>query len=81
MNPQAVPRVKNLIRRSRVAECREFLDRALNMATAREIGELLQALVLEKFPEEFRFFDPSALNPSRVKGNNKGNSLLNRRLH
>ncbi len=81
MNPQAVPRVKNLIRRSRAAECKDFLHRALSMATAREIGEVLQALVLEKFPEEFRFFDPSALTPHRTRSASKGNSFRNQRLH
>jgi phosphoenolpyruvate-protein phosphotransferase (PTS system enzyme I) len=81
MNPQAVPRVKNLIRRSRASECKEFLHRALGMATAREIGEVLQALVLERFPEEFRFFDPSALTPHRTRSTNKGNSFRNQQLH
>jgi phosphoenolpyruvate-protein phosphotransferase (PTS system enzyme I) len=81
MNPQAVPRVKNLIRRSRASECKEFLHRALGMATAREIGEVLQALVLDRFPEEFRFFDPSALTPHRTRSTNKGNSFRNQQLH
>jgi phosphotransferase system enzyme I (PtsI) len=81
MNPQAVPRVKNLIRRSRASECKEFLHRALGMATAREIGEVLQSLVLDRFPEEFRFFDPSALTPHRTRTTNKGNSIRNQQLH
>ncbi|HAA02923.1 MAG TPA: phosphoenolpyruvate--protein phosphotransferase [Syntrophobacteraceae bacterium] len=81
MNPQAVPRVKNLIRRSRAAECTGFLKRALDMATAREISEVLQALVLEKFPEEFRFFDPSALNPDRSRSATKRSSTHNHPLH
>jgi phosphoenolpyruvate-protein phosphotransferase (PTS system enzyme I) len=81
MNPQAVPRVKNLIRRARASECKDFLHRALDMATAREIGEVLQALVLDKFPEEFRFFDPSALTPHRTRSTNKGSSLRNQQLN
>jgi phosphoenolpyruvate-protein phosphotransferase (PTS system enzyme I) len=63
MNPRAAPRVKNLIRRLRRDECRAFLDRVLRLGTAQEISELLQAMVLEKFPEEFRFHDSSALFP------------------
>jgi phosphotransferase system enzyme I (PtsI) len=81
MNPQAVPRVKNLIRRSRASECKDFLHRALGMATAREIGEILQELVLNKFPEEFRFFDPSALTPHRTRSANKGNSFRSQQVH
>ena len=63
MNPQAAPRVKNLIRRLRLDDCRAFLERVLRLGTAQEISELLQAMVLEKFPEEFGFYDSSALFP------------------
>jgi phosphotransferase system enzyme I (PtsI) len=63
MNPQAAPRVKNLIRRLRLDDCRAFLERVLRLGTAQEINELLQEMVLEKFPEEFRFYDPNALFP------------------
>jgi phosphoenolpyruvate-protein phosphotransferase (PTS system enzyme I) len=81
MNPQAAPRVKNLIRRSQVAECRDFLEQALGLGTAQEVGVLLQTLVLEKFPEEFRFFDPSALTPCPTRHANKEVTLRNQRLH
>jgi len=66
MNPQAVPRVKNLIRRSSLEKCRQFLHRALDMGTAVEINDLLQEMVLREFPEEFRLFDPSALRTDTI---------------
>jgi phosphotransferase system enzyme I (PtsI) len=81
MNPQTVPRVKNLIRRSVIEECRDFLNQALTLGTAQEIGVLLQTLVLEKFPEEFRFFDPSALTPCLTRRANRENTPRNHRLH
>jgi phosphotransferase system enzyme I (PtsI) len=71
MNPQAAPRVKNLIRRLRLDECRAFLERVLRLGTAQEINELLQEMVLEKFPEEFRFYDPNALFPCAPIPTNK----------
>lgn len=61
MNPQAVPRVKNLISRSLMKDCRRFVKKALQISTAGEIGDLLHDMMVKKFPEEFRVFDPSAL--------------------
>jgi phosphoenolpyruvate-protein phosphotransferase (PTS system enzyme I) len=81
MNAMAVPRVKNLIRRSNVAECRDFLEQALSLGTAQEIGVLLQTLVLEKFPEEFRFFNPGALTPCLSRYNRREPPAPNSRLH
>ena len=52
MNPQAIPRVKNFISRSRLNDCRRFVNRALRLATAQEIRELLEEVILKKFPEE-----------------------------
>lgn len=66
MNPQAVPRVKNLICRSRLKSCRRFVKKILGFRTAREINEVLQEMMLENFPEEFRVFDPSDLIPKGV---------------
>ncbi len=63
MNPQAVPRVKNLIFRSSLKECRRVVKKMLHMSTAREINEVLEKMMIEKFPEEFRVFDPSVLKP------------------
>jgi phosphotransferase system enzyme I (PtsI) len=60
MNPQAAPRVKNLIRRSRIDECRAYLARALQLGTAGEIGEMLHAMVAKKFPEELKYFELTA---------------------
>jgi phosphotransferase system enzyme I (PtsI) len=71
MNPQAVPRVKNLISRSRIKECRAFVKKVLHMPTAKDINDVLQKLVLKNFPEEFKFFDPSALTPKGVDYNRK----------
>jgi phosphotransferase system enzyme I (PtsI) len=65
MNSQSVPRVKNLICRSTMTECKSFLDRALRMKTAQEISRSLQDMVLQKFPEEFKLFSPSGLASAR----------------
>lgn len=64
MNPQAIPRVKNLIRRSTLEECRRFVQKALSLTTAVHIRDALQELVLKIFPEEFKFFDPQAVKPN-----------------
>ncbi len=61
MNPQAVPRVKNLISRSFMKDCRRFVKKALQLSTAGEIGDHLHDMMMKKFPEEFQIFDPSAL--------------------
>jgi phosphotransferase system enzyme I (PtsI) len=61
MNPQAVPRVKNLISRSFMKDCRKLVKKALRMSTAGEIGDHLHFMMMKKFPEEFQIFDPSAL--------------------
>ena len=61
MNPQAIPRVKNLICRSRVEDCRHFVSKVLRLRTADEIGRRLHAMMLEKFPEELRVFNPGIL--------------------
>ncbi|HOV86773.1 MAG TPA: phosphoenolpyruvate--protein phosphotransferase [Syntrophobacteraceae bacterium] len=63
MNPQSVPRVKNLISRSLLKDCRRFVKRILESSTAKEINELLQEMMLKNFPEEYRLFDPRALSP------------------
>jgi len=61
MNPQSVPRVKNLIFRCRMEDCRRFVKKVLRLSTAKEISDLLQDMMIRNFPEEFRVFDPSAL--------------------
>ena len=61
MNPQSVPRVKNLIRRSSMRESRRLVDRILRLGTAIEINRLLKRTMLKNFPEEFRVFDPNAV--------------------
>ncbi len=65
MNPQSLPRVKNLIRRSLIKDCRRLAKKALRLSTAREINELLEKTIKKSFPEEFRVFNPSAF---AVKG-------------
>ncbi len=59
MNPVALPRVKNLIRRSSMKECCRFVNKVIRMRTAQEIEESVSKLVMRKFPEEFRVFDPN----------------------
>jgi phosphoenolpyruvate-protein phosphotransferase (PTS system enzyme I) len=71
MNPQAIPRVKNLIGRSRVEDCRRFVHSVLRLRTADEINERLHRLMLEKFPEELRVFNPGILQPEKLMKENK----------
>ncbi len=68
MNPQAIPRVKNLVRRSTLEECRRFARTALALTTAADIRAALQEMVLRVFPEEFKFFDPQAVKPNHQNG-------------
>ena len=63
MNPQAIPRVKNLISRSNMKESRKFISKAIRMSTATEINDHLEHLMAEKFPTEFRVFDPGGAVP------------------
>ncbi|MDY0042068.1 MAG: phosphoenolpyruvate--protein phosphotransferase [Desulforhabdus sp.] len=72
MNPQAVPRVKNLVCRSRLKYWRRFVKKILEYRTAYEINKVLQDIMLKNFPEEFRVFDPADLIP-------KGASHIRRR--
>lgn len=66
MNPQAVPRVKNLICRSHLKGFRRFVKKILSLKTAREINQMLQEVVLRNFPEEFKVFDPTDMVPKDV---------------
>jgi phosphotransferase system enzyme I (PtsI) len=61
MNPQALPRVKNLVRRSSMKECCRFAHKVLRMRTAKEINQSVRKMVMKKFPEEFRVFEPNWL--------------------
>ncbi len=66
MNPQAVPRVKNLICRSLMKECTRFVNKVLRLGTAQEINQLLEKVAVKYFPEEFKVFNPSNLIPPGV---------------
>jgi phosphotransferase system enzyme I (PtsI) len=61
MNPQSLPRVKNLVRRSFMKECSRFATQVLHMRTAQEINDSVRKMVMKKFPEEFRVFEPNWL--------------------
>eukprot|EP00389_Voromonas_pontica_P009944 GDKH01015107.1.p4 GENE.GDKH01015107.1~~GDKH01015107.1.p4 ORF type:complete len:614 (+),score=198.54 GDKH01015107.1:16855-18696(+) len=61
MNPQSLPRVKNLIRRSRLKECCRLANKALRLRTADDVDESLKKAVMRDFPEEIRVFDPNSL--------------------
>lgn len=61
MNPQSLPRVKNLVRRSSMKECCRFAGKVLRMRTAKEINQSVRKMVMKKFPEEFRVFEPNWL--------------------
>lgn len=65
MNPQAIPRVKNLIRRAQLAECSRLVNKALRLSTAQEISRLLEKMLVKSFPEELRVFDPRDLMTER----------------
>lgn len=58
MNPASLPRVKNLIRRSSMKESCRFTNKLLNMRTARDINQSVRKMVMRRFPEEFRVFEP-----------------------
>lgn len=60
MNPQSLPRVKNLIRRSSMEECGRFASRMLRLRTAEEIMHSLMKMIVRSFPEEFRVFEPNS---------------------
>ena len=68
MNPQAIPRVKNLICRSRVDDCRRFMSRVLRLRTADEISRRLYTEMLDKFPEELSVFNPGVFQFEEVPG-------------
>ena len=61
MNPQSLPRVKNLVRRSSMKECHRFSNKVLHMRTAQEVNDSVRKMVMKKFPEEFRVFEPNWL--------------------
>lgn len=61
MNPQSLPRVKNLVRRSSMKECHRFSNKVLHMKTAQEVNDSVRKMVMKKFPEEFRVFEPNWL--------------------
>jgi phosphotransferase system enzyme I (PtsI) len=74
MNPTSLPRVKNLIRRSSMKECCRFVNKLLRMRTAQEISQSVRKMVMRKFPEEFRVFEPSwpvAVAPGQHPGTKK----------
>ena len=72
MNPQSIPRVKNLISRSRLEDCRRFVARALRLRTADEINERLHRMMIERFPEELRVFNPGILQSEGITRKGKG---------
>jgi len=74
MNPASLPRVKNLIRRSSMKECCRFANKLLNMRTAQEINQSVRKMLVRKYPEEFRVFEPSwpgAVPPAKPPGTKK----------
>lgn len=56
MNPQSIPRVKNLIGRSLKRQCEELVKEVLQKDTAEDIREMLIKTVERQFPEEYHFF-------------------------
>jgi len=66
MNPQSLPRVKNLIRRSLIKDCCRFARKVLRLNTALEISDLLGKKIKKDFPEEFRVFDPQPFLTGRA---------------
>ncbi len=74
MNPVALPRVKNLIRRSSMKECCRFANKVIHMRTASEIEQAVSKMVMRKFPEEFHVFDPNWTGNSTLAVPNKSGS-------
>ncbi len=56
MNPQAIPQVKNLVSYAHMKTCQRFVKEALQLSTAREIGDLLQRKFFDRLPQELRLF-------------------------
>lgn len=56
MNPQSIPRVKNLISRSYKKHCEAFVREILRKDTPEDIRNLLMKTIEEQFPEEYHFF-------------------------
>lgn len=59
MNPQAVPQVKHLISYTQLKTCQRFVKEALQLSTAREIGDLLQRRFFDKLPRELQWLGSS----------------------
>lgn len=57
MNPQAIPRVKNLVNRSCMTDCINLVKRVLKMRTAKDINAVLLRVMEKHFPEELRLFE------------------------
>jgi phosphoenolpyruvate-protein phosphotransferase (PTS system enzyme I) len=76
MNPQSLPRVKNLIRRSIMKDCTRLVNKVLRLSTAIEIDHLLKQMMVKKFPEEFRVFEPNSITTESIlyKRRSKSNS-------
>ncbi len=53
MNPQAIPRVKKIIRGATLTESRELLDRVMTFASVGEIRDHVEAFMKARFPDEF----------------------------
>jgi phosphotransferase system enzyme I (PtsI) len=60
MNPQSLPRVKNLIRQSFMKDCRKLARKVLRLSTAQEVNRFLEKTIKKILPEEFRVFGPNS---------------------
>ncbi|HAR99417.1 MAG TPA: phosphoenolpyruvate--protein phosphotransferase, partial [Syntrophus sp. (in: bacteria)] len=53
MNPQAIPRVKKIIRGATLTESRELLERVMTFTSVGEIRDHVEAFMKARFPDEF----------------------------
>ena len=72
MNPVSLPRVKNLIRRSSMKECCRFVIKVLRLRTAQEVNQSLAKVLMRKYPEEFRVFEPQRSRNAPVAASQSG---------
>lgn len=56
INPQSIPRVKNLIRMVDREQCKRFVQKILTKKTAHDINVELKDLIAHLFPDEYHFF-------------------------
>jgi len=53
MTPLAIPKVKHIVRKVTLDECRDLVDDVMKMVVAEEIEEFVRTYLVRRFPDEF----------------------------